>query len=149
MPLFGKSKYTFAKIVKKRGVPDGIWTKCEDCGQIIYRKVLEDNCRVCPKCEYHFVLSAHERIDMLLDKGSFQEEFFSLEPVDPIHFKGPKTYKEKIKEEQKITGLKDAVVTGRGVLAATSISSGGGAAAATFGSLSCFGEGGVFRSDVA
>ena len=64
MPLFGKPKSTASNIPQKRkGVPDGQWVKCEDCGEIIYKKTLDENFKVCPKCNFHFTLSAYERIN--------------------------------------------------------------------------------------
>lgn len=115
MPLFGKPKYTVVK-VKKREMPEGLWTKCEECGQIIYNKTLEENFKVCPKCQYHFTLGAQERIQLLIDNGTFQEFDGDLRSVDPLEFKGPKTYKEKLQLDQLATGLPEAVVTGEGKL---------------------------------
>ena len=112
MPLFGK-KYTEVT-VRKTQVPEGLWTRCEDCGKIIYHKALEENAKVCPKCHYHFTLGAWERISLLLDKDSFQEFDAGLLTQDPLKFKGPKAYPDKLKEEQQKTGLKEAAVTGEG-----------------------------------
>ncbi len=112
MPLFGK-KYTEVT-VRKTQVPEGLWTRCEDCGKIIYHKALEENAKVCPKCHYHFTLGAWERISLLLDKDSFQEFDAGLSTQDPLKFKGPKAYPDKLKEEQQKTGLKEAAVTGEG-----------------------------------
>jgi len=115
MALFGKPKYTIVRL-KKKEIPDGLWTKCEGCSETLYNKTLEENQKVCPKCNYHFVLSAHERINMLLDKGTFQEFDKEMSATDPLNFKGPKTYKDKIVADQDITGLKDAAVSGEGNL---------------------------------
>ena len=115
MALFGKPKYTIVRL-KKREMPEGLWTKCEGCSETLYNKTLEENLKVCPKCDYHFVLGAHERIGMLLDKDSFQEFDKDMESADPLDFKGPKTYKEKLASDQKATGLKDAVISGQGSL---------------------------------
>jgi acetyl-CoA carboxylase carboxyl transferase subunit beta len=112
--MFGKPKYTIVKIAKKKDIPEGLWTKCEDCGDIIYNKALEENMKVCPKCSYHFVLTAPERITMLLDEGSFEERDFSLRPMDPLLFKGPRSYEDKLKEDQAATGLSEACISGRG-----------------------------------
>ncbi len=116
MPLFGKPKYTLVKVAKKKKIPNGLWTKCPDCNNIIYNKALEENLKVCPKCNYHFTLSAQERIKLLIDKGSFQENNINLKSCDPLEFKGPKTYKQKMGEDQKTTNLKEAAITGQGVL---------------------------------
>lgn len=115
MALFGKPKYTIVRL-KKREMPDGLWTKCEECSEALYNKALEENFKVCPKCNYHFVLGAYERIDMLLDKDTFAEYDPDLVSCDPLEFKGPKTYMEKLSADQKLTGLKDAVVSGIGAL---------------------------------
>lgn len=114
MPLFGKSKYTFVKLVKKKDIPHGLWTKCPDCAELIYNKALKENLRVCKKCNYHFTLSAQERISLLIDKGSFEEAESRLKPTDPLNFQGPKSYKQKLVEEKQKTGLSDACVVGEG-----------------------------------
>ncbi len=115
MALFGKPKYTIVR-VKKKEIPEGLWTKCEECSQALYNKTLEENLRVCPKCNYHFTLGAYERINILLDKDTFQEYDKDMLSDDPLDFKGPKTYKEKLAQDQQVTGLKEAAVTGEGLL---------------------------------
>lgn len=115
MALFGRPKYTIVRL-KKKEMPDGLWTKCTECGQVLYNKTLEENFKVCPKCNHHFVLGAYERIAMLLDTGSLQEFDAGMSSTDPLEFKGPKTYKEKLQADQGVTGLKEAVVTGEGLL---------------------------------
>ncbi|TAM38591.1 acetyl-CoA carboxylase carboxyltransferase subunit beta [bacterium] len=113
MALFGKPKYTIVRI-KKKDIPDGLWTKCEGCQETLYNKTLEENLKVCPKCNYHFVLTAHERIDILFDKATFAEFDKDMISLDPLDFKGPKTYKDKLFQDQEATGLKDAVISGVG-----------------------------------
>ncbi len=113
--MFGKPKYTIVKI-KKKDMPDGLCTKCEGCGQIIFNKQLEENLNICTKCDHHFVLPARERVNLLIDEGSFEEHDANLGPKDVISFKGPKTYLEKIKQDQKKTGLIDAAITGTGTM---------------------------------
>ena len=115
MALFGKPKYTIVRL-KKKEMPEGLWTKCEECSAALYNKTLEENLKVCPKCNYHFSLSAYERINTLLDKDSFFEYDSDMVSVDPLDFKGPKTYKDKLAADQKITGLKDAVISGEGLI---------------------------------
>jgi acetyl-CoA carboxylase carboxyl transferase subunit beta len=115
MALFGKPKYTIVR-VKKKEIPEGLWIKCEECSEVLYNKTLEENLKVCPKCNYHIVLGAYERINMLLDKDTFQEYDREMVSVDPLSFKGPKTYRDKLAQDQALTGLKDAVVTGGGLL---------------------------------
>ncbi len=113
MALFGKPKYTIVRL-KKKEMPDGLWTKCEECGEVLYNKVLEENLKVCPKCNYHFIISAPERVKMVVDEGTFVEYDPDMVSNDPLEFKGPKTYKEKLAQDQAATGLKDAVITGEG-----------------------------------
>jgi len=117
MPLFPrKPKYTIVKIAKKRDIPGDLWTRCGECGELIYNKKLEENLKVCHKCNFHFSLSAHERVKLLVDEGSFVELDEKMESLDPLGFEGPKTYKEKLKKDQELTGLKDAAVTGECVI---------------------------------
>ncbi|MBU3958595.1 MAG: acetyl-CoA carboxylase, carboxyltransferase subunit beta [Candidatus Omnitrophica bacterium] len=115
MALFGKPKYTIVRL-KKKEIPDGLWTKCDGCSEVLYNKTLEENLRVCPKCNHYFTLGAYERINMLLDKDTFQEYDKDMISSDPLGFKGPKTYIDKLLQEQQATGLKEAVVTGEGLL---------------------------------
>ncbi|MDD3375750.1 MAG: acetyl-CoA carboxylase, carboxyltransferase subunit beta [Candidatus Omnitrophica bacterium] len=115
MALFGKDKYTLVK-VRKKVIPDGLWVKCPDCQAPHYKKTLKDNLNVCPKCSFHLQVTSHERIDILLDEGSFQEHDSNLVSADPLKFQGPKTYQEKLKSDRKITNLKDAVITGVGTM---------------------------------
>ncbi len=115
MAIFGRPKYTMVK-VKKRDIPEGLWTKCDECGEIIYNKALEENLKVCPKCQYHFTLTAHERIQQLTDSGTFQEFDGGLRSMDPLKFKGPKTYAEKVQLDQAATGMHEAAISGEGKL---------------------------------
>jgi len=115
MALFGKKKYTLIK-VKKKDIPAGLWSKCPECDAPTYKKELLNNLNVCPKCEYHLPLTAQQRIGLFIDEGTFEERDAGLTSKDPLEFKGPKTYKEKLEEDQKRTGLTDAVITGNGKL---------------------------------
>lgn len=122
MPLFPrKPKYTIVKIARKRDIPEDLWTRCEDCNELIYNKKLDENMRVCPKCSFHFSLGARERVNLLIDEGTFKEMDPDMESLDPISFEGPKTYKEKLKTDQEITKLKEAVITGEGALSGKNI----------------------------
>ena len=113
MPIFGRPKYTMVR-VKKKDIPEGLWTKCEECSEALYNKTLEENLRVCPKCQYHFTLTAPERIQQIIDNGTFQEFDSGLRAMDPLKFKGPKTYLEKIQLDQAATGLHEAAISGEG-----------------------------------
>ena len=116
MPFNTKLRVNSIRLLKRRDIPEGLWTKCVECGEIIYNKTLEEDFKICPKCDYHFTLSAYERVAQLLDEGTFREKDKGLSSVDPLRFKGPKSYTAKLKEDQLATGLVDAVVTGEGLL---------------------------------
>ncbi len=110
----GWFRETYKKIAesrKKIEVPDGLWTRCTNCSEIIYNKNLEENLRVCPKCGYHFHLRARKRIEITLDANSFVEHDFELSSDNPLDFPG---YEEKISASKEITGLNEAAVTGEG-----------------------------------
>src|SRR5262245_27905495 len=100
----------------KRGVPEGLWIRCPGCKESIYRKETEKLLNVCPKCEYHFYVSAQDRIRQVLDEGTFEEWDAELQPSDPLEFADQKPYKERLVAEQKRTGLTDAAVTGGGMI---------------------------------
>jgi acetyl-CoA carboxylase carboxyl transferase subunit beta len=102
----------------KRGVPEGLWIRCPGCKAAIYRKEAEKLLNVCPQCEYHFYVSALDRINQVLDNGTFEEWDGHLMPSDPLEFADQKPYKDRLVAEQKRTGLKDAAVTGGGMIRA-------------------------------
>jgi len=114
MALFKKPLYTKVTLTKKKDIPSGLWVKCNDCGEMLYKKKIEENQKICPKCNYHFTLDARERIAHFFDEGTFSEMYADMESQDPISFKGPKTYREKITQDQQLTGLKDACLVGVG-----------------------------------
>src|SRR5512137_2007419 len=91
---------------------DDLWVKCKSCNEIIYRRVIERNLQVCPKCNYHFQIPARQRIEGLADPGSFVEYDAHLASGDPLEFKDTKRYPQRVKEVQESTGQKDAVVCG-------------------------------------
>ncbi len=91
---------------------DELWLKCKSCNEMIYRKVVERNLQVCPKCNYHFQIPARKRIEWLVDPGSFIEYDSNLTPTDPLEFKDSKRYLHRLKESQETTGQKDAVICG-------------------------------------
>ena len=101
---------------RKKNVPEGLWTKCPSCGHVVYTKALKENLSVCPKCSYHFVIGAYERVEQLIDSGSFRERNGKLATRDPLNFKATKSYLEKVKQEQKKTGLEEAAVIGEGTM---------------------------------
>jgi acetyl-CoA carboxylase carboxyl transferase subunit beta len=108
----------------KRGVPEGLWQKCEGCGATIYRKEAEELLNVCPQCGFHWYVSAAKRMEQLLDAGTFEEWDADLKPADPLGFRDKKPYAERIVAEQKRTGLKDAALTGTGMIRARRVACG-------------------------
>jgi acetyl-CoA carboxylase carboxyl transferase subunit beta len=101
---------------KKREIPEGIVTKCKKCGTMIISKELDENLRVCTHCQYHFHINARDRIQSLIENGSFEEMDADMASVDVLNFTGVATYASKLTDYQKATGQKDAVVTGVGKL---------------------------------
>lgn len=101
---------------KKVKIPEGLWVKCESCKEIVYRKEINKNLKVCPKCNYHFRIGARERLKLLVDEGSFTELDEGLIPDDPLNFKDTISYRDRIKENQKKSGLKEAVVSGNALI---------------------------------
>jgi acetyl-CoA carboxylase carboxyl transferase subunit beta len=93
---------------------DHLWIKCNSCNEIIYRKVIERNFQVCPKCNYHFQIPARRRIDCVVDPGTFIEYDADLTSADPLEFKDSKRYPYRIKESQGKTGQKEAIICGEG-----------------------------------
>src|ERR1700751_5997935 len=115
MPIFQKPSLKLPTN-KKREMPEGLWQKCPDCGEVIHNLELVQNLNVCPKCDYHFSLSAKERIDNLIDPGTFSEFDPNMLSVDILSFKGVAAYGDRLKSYQERTGLKDAAQTGLGTL---------------------------------
>ncbi|CAH1520079.1 acetyl-CoA carboxyltransferase subunit beta [Vibrio owensii] len=101
---------------RKASIPEGVWTKCPSCDQVLYRLALKENLEVCPKCQHHMRMSARHRLDSFLDKGERIEIGSEYEPKDLLNFKDKKRYKERIALAQKNTGEKDALVVMKGEL---------------------------------
>lgn len=101
---------------EKRVLTEGLWQKCESCGQIIWRKTVEDNFNVCPKCDHHFRMGAYDRLKLLFDGGIFEEHDAQLRSSDPLHFVDSKPYTQRLADMEKATHIPDAVVTGSGTL---------------------------------
>ena len=102
----------------KRGVPEGLWRRCPGCQATIFRKEAEKRLGVCPECGYHWYVSARERIAQLLDEGTFEEWDADLVATDPLNFVDKKPYKDRVREEQRRTGLRGAAITGTGMIRA-------------------------------
>ncbi len=98
---------------KKKDMPEGLWVKCPACGESLYESALAKNMRVCTHCQHHFTLSSTERIESVVDEGSFEETELQLDSVNALGFKD---YLGKVKAYQAKTGLREAVVTGRAMI---------------------------------
>jgi acetyl-CoA carboxylase carboxyl transferase subunit beta len=117
MAWFKQQKPTGAEESPKRPkIVEGMWLKCNHCREIVYRKEVDRNSKVCPKCDYHFPISVTERISLLLDLGTFKEWETDIEPQDPLNFTDTKSYRDRLKVQQQKTGRKDALVVGEGAL---------------------------------
>ena len=114
----GQSK---RKAKAKANVPEGIWKQCPRCDAVLYKKSLDENYDVCPKCDHHLRISARRRIQLFMDADGQEELCADLEPVDLLKFKDLKKYKDRIVAAQKRTGEKDALVVVRGRVKATPV----------------------------
>ena len=101
---------------EKRVRTEGLWLKCEKCGQIVWRKALADNFQVCPKCGHHGRLDARTRLAMLFDDGKFEEFDQGLVSTDPLEFVDSKKYSDRLAASQEATELRDAIISGAGLL---------------------------------
>lgn len=106
--------WTQADVAVKKAVPDGLWTQCPECQETVFRKSLEANLMVCPKCDYHMRISAQRRLGQLLDPGTFEPEDVDMAPMDPLKFVDQKPYIDRVREMQARTGESDGVQTGTG-----------------------------------
>jgi acetyl-CoA carboxylase carboxyl transferase subunit beta len=102
-------------------VPEGLWTKCESCGQIMFSQTVAENGQVCPKCNYHFRISARERLESLFDEGAYEEFDAEVSSVDPLEFKDTKRYADRLTIYQRQTGLKDAIINARGTMGGSQV----------------------------
>jgi len=118
MGWFERTYNKIKKGKKKIDVPNGLWTKCNNCLQIIYNKSLEQNMKVCPKCGYHFCIGAKERLKITLDKNSFIEYDFQIDSDNPLNFP---QYEEKLEKSKKKTGLDEALIAGEGEIGGRAI----------------------------
>jgi len=104
------------KELKNEGIPAGLWMRCPECEEMLFKKVVDENLSVCPNCHCHFRVSARTRVNQLVDPGSFEEMFGELESVDTLNFVDKKAYKDRLKAEQNKSREKDAVVCGKGFI---------------------------------
>ncbi len=113
MPFFRKKNYSAAK-VRKRDIPDGLWLKCPSCKEIIFKQELEQNSKVCSKCEFHFQMNRDERRELLIEDGTFEEWDAGHYSVDALEFTGVGAYSAKLEHNIQKTGHRDAVLCGTG-----------------------------------
>ena len=114
MSWFKKRKEIKAE--KKVKIPEGLWIKCDSCKEIIYKKEIEKNLQVCPKCNYHFRISARERIDFIIDEESFDELDGDMTPTDPLKFKDKITYAERLNEYRLKSDMPEAAIYGNAMI---------------------------------
>lgn len=101
---------------KKRGVPEGLWIRCDACTNTVFRKLIDQNFGLCPDCGHHFYISAETRIEQLFDPDSFEEWYAEMTSKDPLEFVDSKPYRDRLVAEQKKTGLRDACIVGKGYI---------------------------------
>ncbi len=114
MGWFKRSKQNISPESKKSDIPDGQWSKCGDCGEIIHNKQLEQNSSICPKCGFHFRTGSQQYFELLFDGGEFKELDKKMRSADPLEFTDTKNYAERIVATIKKSGLNDAIRTGVG-----------------------------------
>ncbi|KUO59039.1 acetyl-CoA carboxyl transferase [bacterium BRH_c32] len=114
MGWFKRSKQNISPESKKSDIPDGQWSKCGDCGEIVHNKQLEQNSSICPKCGFHFRIGSQQYFELLFDGGEFKELDKKMRSADPLEFTDTKNYGERIIATIKKTGLNDAIRTGVG-----------------------------------
>ncbi len=108
----------------KRSIPEGTWIQCVGCKSPIFNKEAEKRLRVCPTCDYHMYVSANQRIEQVLDDGTFEEWDGNLLAADPLGFRDSRAYPDRMIEERKKTGLSDAAITGTGMIRARRVAIG-------------------------
>ena len=116
MAWFRKEKKPKEAVEKQTAIPEGLWIKCEECKEIVYRKEVEANLNVCPKCGYHFRLTARERFDTLFDDGKYKEFATDVRSGDPLEFRDTKRYRDRLRVYQQRVGEGDAVLCAEGKL---------------------------------
>jgi len=106
------AKKPIAAKSRKRDIPEGLWTKCPKCSTMVFDKELDENLKVCTRCQHHFPIGARERIHSLVETCTFEEMDADMTSVDVLNFTGAASYASKLEKNQASTGLKDAVITG-------------------------------------
>lgn len=123
MAWFVRSKANIEE-TNKRDMPDGLWTKCPSCSEIIYKAELEENLYTCFKCNYHFRISSREYINLIFDDKTFVENFTNVRPGDPLEFYDTKAYTDRITESYRKTSVNEAITTGTGKIGGVEVSFG-------------------------
>jgi acetyl-CoA carboxylase carboxyl transferase subunit beta len=116
MAWFKRSKENISSDGQKKDIPDGMWTKCGGCGEIIHKKPLYQNLFTCPKCNFHFRIGSKEYFEILIDNDTFKEMNKKMRSIDPLKFTDTKSYASRVETTIKKTGLYDAVRTGEGMM---------------------------------
>lgn len=106
------SKMRFTATRKNVNVPVGLWLGCAGCSRMVYRKEMEEHLHCCPYCDHHFRVNARQRVEMLVDTGSFEESDSQLKVTDPLGFKAKKAYAQQLEEARATTGAGDALISG-------------------------------------
>jgi len=114
MVWFRREKQPIEPPKEKRIQTEGLWVKCDNCKQALWKKDLENSLLCCPKCNHHFKMGSRARLEMLFDDGRYTEHDAGLASTDPLQFKDTKSYSDRLKQAERNTGLKDALITGEG-----------------------------------
>ena len=121
MAWFRKEKQPKEAVEKQTAIPEGLWIKCDECKEIIYKKEVEANHNVCPKCGYHFRLSARERFELLFDDNKYKEFATDIRSSDPLEFRDTKRYRDRLRVYEQRVGKGDAVLCAEGKVDGTSV----------------------------
>jgi len=116
MVWFRKEKNPIESPKEKRIQTEGLWVKCDSCKQTLWKKDMQNSLLCCPKCNHHFKMGSRARLEMLFDEGRYTEHDVGLASTDPLQFKDNKSYSDRLKQAERNTGLKDALITGEGQL---------------------------------
>jgi acetyl-CoA carboxylase carboxyl transferase subunit beta len=116
MVWFRKEKQPIEPPKEKRIQTEGLWVKCDDCKQILWKKDMENSLLCCPKCNHHFKMGSRARLEMLFDDRRYKEHDIGLASTDPLQFEDSKSYSDRLRQAERNTGLKDALITGEGQL---------------------------------
>jgi acetyl-CoA carboxylase carboxyl transferase subunit beta len=118
---FRKEKKPKEAVEKQTAIPEGLWLKCEECKEIVYKKEVEANLNVCPKCGYHFRLTARERFEILFDDNKYKEFATDIRSGDPLEFRDTKRYRDRLRVYEQRVGKGDAVLCADGKLDGVSV----------------------------